>query len=480
MDHEQKSEIVKRDSNETAEDILEKAADLKPSEIAKNMEFVQEILSKANLESESSSVGTPLNRSIVSLPSPPINTGLPLPPSPPNLPPTSLSITNLPPPSSNHPPRPPTKNISQAPPSSTMMMPPRPPSQSVTVPPPPPGMSAPKPHSNSVPIQPVGSKGSNVPTPPAPPGMPNLQPPLPQGPPPPPVSTGPPPPPGMVRPPGGAPPPPPGGPPPPPGSGVPLPPMGIPPPPGMGPGVPPPLLGFGVPQNKVTVKYEKPEEGRVPKKFHWSGMKGFQIKNTLWENLIKKDNDIKVNYKILNKFFCMREDQVAKDTKFKQIGANKNEKQQVSVLDSKATQNVAIILSTFNLTQEEAVTALNQCDEDSLDAENITKLKNIKDSIEESMEQIRAFQGDISDLQESEQFVIAITRIPLFDKRIEAILFKYNFDAEFSLLSDGTSVLKQSYDAISNSDNFKKIIRMILDIGNFLNHKPTKSKYLKI
>lgn len=66
-----------------------------------------------------------------------------------------------------------------------------------------------------------------------------------------------------------------------------------------------------------------------------------------------------------------------------------------------------------------------------------------------------SFSGEIQELSETEQFVVSIFRIPLFEKRIEAIMFKYNFDAEFSLISDNAMILKQSYESIITNEKFK-------------------------
>ena len=144
------------------------------------------------------------------------------------------------------------------------------------------------------------------------------------------------------------------------------------------------------------------------------------------------------------------------------------------VLDAKGTQNISIILSTFQLSLDETLEALCEWDEDKLDVEAIQKLKNIKANMVDSMESIKAYNGDWSDLPEIQAFVINISRIPLFEKRIDAITFKYNFDVEYTLLSDNVNLLKQSYDAISTNVKFKQIIRIILDVGNFLNYKTSK------
>ena len=157
---------------------------------------------------------------------------------------------------------------------------------------------------------------------------------------------------------------------------------------------------------------------------------------------------------------------------------------QLKVLEASAIQNISIILSTYSLGLEETLQAINTNDEDKLDIEVIQKLKNI---LSDSKDQAKKFQGKVEDLDDTEKFVVSIVRIPLFgnlsllifivDKRIDAIFFKYNFDAEYSMISNNVSMLKQSYEAISQNSKFQTLIRMILDIGNFLNYKSPKGNW---
>ena len=146
----------------------------------------------------------------------------------------------------------------------------------------------------------------------------------------------------------------------------------------------------------------------------------------------------------------------------------------VNVLDARGSQNISIILSTFQLSLDDALEALRECDEDKLDAEVIQKLKNIKANMVDSLESIKQYTGDCSDLSEIESFVVSLSRIPLYEKRIDSVAFKYNFDIEYTLLSDNVNLLKQAYDAISSNNKFKQIMRIILDVGNFLNYKTPK------
>jgi hypothetical protein len=105
---------------------------------------------------------------------------------------------------------------------------------------------------------------------------------------------------------------------------------------------------------------------------------------------------------------------------------------------------------------------------------DLTPVKPDEGLVPKSMDQVKRFDGNPQDLSYTEKFVINLVRIPLFDKRIDAILFKYNFDAEFSLLSDNVTILKQSHDSIKSNEKFHKMLRMVLDIGNFLNYKTPK------
>ncbi|CAI2377211.1 unnamed protein product [Moneuplotes crassus] len=452
---------------------------------------------------------TPAN----SLPPPPAPTSSSSPPSQPPPPPPSLSspsgATKLPAPpglsqlpgaappqtGSTIPPAPPGKEVAT---SSNAVTPPPPPgtgipSSELGIPKPPPSIGAPPPPGvGGLPQPPVvdgppptpGVGGPPLPPgvggPPLPPGVGVPPPPGVGGPPPPgtsippPPGSGPPPPPGSgpPPPPGSGPPPPPGaGIPPPPGRGVPLPPGGIPLPPGMG-GTPGIMKKVGPDLTPI-----KPNEGLVPKRLNWNGLKKMQIRNTYWEDLSKNKNEIEINYRRLNKYFCNKESEIKKN-KISIKKANNEEKKKIEVLQAQTSQNVSIILSTYQLSTEETVQALKDTNEDILDFELVQKLRNVFYSISDSIEAVNSFEGSIEDLNKTEQFIVSIMRVPFFEIRINAINFKYNFDADIAIMSDNISLLKQSYEAISTNDKFKKLIRMILEIGNFLNFKTPKGNCL--
>lgn len=114
-----------------------------------------------------------------------------------------------------------------------------------------------------------------------------------------------------------------------------------------------------MPNKQPDLPTVKPDEGLIPKRFHWSSMKKLQIKGTYWEQLLKVEDGIKINYKILNKFFCEKESDIKKKAKKGPKVTSSSQKMQVKVLDPKASQNIAIILSTYSLGMEDTIRALN-------------------------------------------------------------------------------------------------------------------------
>lgn len=215
-------------------------------------------------------------------------------------------------------------------------------------------------------------------------------------------------------------------------------------------------------------------EGLVPKRFNWNAFKKFNIRGTYWEELFKVKNDIKINDRILNKFFCEKAENIAKKQSKMMKTVNKNDAKTVSVLDAKSMQNIAIILSTYKLPIEDTVTALLECDEDVIDTEIALKLNSCIQNIADSIDNVRNYKGSLSDISETEIFIVSMVRIPLYDKRISALMFKYNFNSEYTILSDNVNMLKNAYNSIKASEKFKKLMRMVLDIGNFLNFKTPK------
>ncbi|XP_061582016.1 protein diaphanous homolog 1-like [Cololabis saira] len=387
--------------------------------------------------------------------SPGQNAGMPPPPPPPPLPgQVSIPVPQAPPP----PPLPGHAGIPPPPPLPGMPGPPPPP--------PLPGMPGPPP--------PPPLPGMPGPPPPPPlPGMP--------GPPPPPPlpgMPGPPPPPPLPGMPGPPPPPPlPGmaGPPPPP----PLPGMGPPPPPPPGgPGMPPPppfgMGGWGVaapPSLPFGLQPKKDYKPEVQlKRANWSKIGPEDLsENSFW---IKAKEGQFENNELFAKLTLTFSSQTK--TKKEQDGGDEKKQQtkkkvkELKILDSKSSQNLSIFLGSFRLPYEEIKNAVLQVNEKILTESLIQNLiKQLPAADQLSV--LGEMKDEYDDLAESEQFGVVISSVKRLTPRLQAILFRLQFEEQLNNIKPDVVSVTAACEELRKSDTFAKLLQIILLVGNYMN-----------
>ncbi|XP_010224807.1 PREDICTED: protein diaphanous homolog 1, partial [Tinamus guttatus] len=379
----------------------------------------------------------PLPDSSGTIPPPP-----PLPPPPPPLP---GSFGTIPPP----PPLP----------SSGTIPPPPPLPSSGTIPPPPP-----LPSSGTIPPPPpLPSSGTIPPPPPLPGSLPGAIPPLP---PLPGVSSVgipvAPPLPGMS---GGIPPPPP-----PPGApGIP------PPPPGMGAPPPPPALSGWGPCAAPVLPY-----GLAPKKAYKPDV---QLRRANWSKIVAEDLSQDCFWTKATKEEFESEDLFAKltvtfsaQTKSKKEQEGGEEKKttqkkkvkELKVLDSKTAQNLSIFLGSFRMPYEEIKTVILEVNEAVLTESMIQNL--IKQMPEpEQLKMLAELKDEYNDLAEPEQFGVVISSVSRLRPRLNAILFKLQFNEQIENIKPEIVSVTAACEEVRKSKSFSGLLEFILLVGNFMN-----------
>ncbi|KAJ5075930.1 protein diaphanous [Anaeramoeba ignava] len=289
-------------------------------------------------------------------------------------------------------------------------------------------------------------------------------PPPPMGGPPPPMG-GPPPPMGGPPPPMGGPPPPMGGPPPP--MGGPPPPMGGPPPP-MGAGPPPPMGGPPIPMGPPKKKSVKPKQPM--KNLHWDKIPPIKIDNTLWKDL--DEDEIEFQEDDFVESFAKK---IIPPPNPKENNGNGGDvvveqpkKQKIQLIDGKKSTNIALVLPSFKMSNEEIKIAIFEVDENKLTEHNISTLQSSIPTDEE-MESLKNFEGDKNDLFESEQFLLEIIQVPRLKQRIESMFFKKQFPQLMEDIVPNINALKNATEQLKTSKNFQRFLEIILAFGNFMN-----------
>ncbi|KAM6952969.1 protein diaphanous homolog 1 [Lycodopsis pacificus] len=346
------------------------------------------------------------------------------------------------------------------------------PGQHAGIPPPPPlppmpGMPAPPP-------PPPLPGHAGIPPPPPLPGM--------AGPPPPPPlpgMTGPPPPPPL---PGMGPPPPPpppgfpGMPPPPPGPGMP------PPPPfGMGGwGAPaPPQLPFGLQPKKdykpeVQLKRANwskigPEE--LSENSFWTSVKEEQFENnelfaklTLAFSSQTKTTKAVIRHVTSVSFCISKKEQGGGDEK----QLLKKKVKELKILDSKCSQNLSIFLGSIRVPYEEIKNAVLQVNEKVITESMVQNLIKLLPEAEQ-MTVLGEMKDEYDDLAESEQFGVVMSGVKRLMPRLQAILFKLQFEEQLNNIKPDVVSVTAACEELSKSKTFPKLLQIILVVGNYMN-----------
>ncbi|XP_015436894.1 PREDICTED: formin-2-like isoform X2 [Dufourea novaeangliae] len=400
----------------------------------------------------------------------------PPPPPPPSTAPTNSVITSAPPP----PPPPPTPSIASIPPPP----PPPPPvpslstpligglCESSSIPPPPPPPPPPAPSIS-------GIGGPPIPPPPPPPSLIGG---IPPPPPPPPGIGGPPPP----------PPPPPiggiaGGPPPPPlfgapGTGPPPPP----PPPGAFPTtqgpcpLPAPPVGGWNPASRAHMRKE-PMCPEVPMKpLYWTRLLVPAVptergsvdvldspaQGPVWAELEEETNlDMKEFAGLFSRQVTER-----KPVKKADDSTKPSKVQTAKILDSKRSKTVGILEKSLRVDFCEVENAVYNLDTSVISLEALQQIYEIRPTATE-LEDIKSFEEVNPEvpLDQPEVFLKKLSCINHFSERIACLMFQSEFHDAISLVSSKLTNLRTTCDFLRNSSSLKKVIALVLTLGNYMN-----------
>ncbi|KAM9064838.1 protein diaphanous homolog 1 [Sarcophilus harrisii] len=420
-----------------------------------------------------SHIPPPLASGINVPPPPPLPGGINIPPPPP--PPPLPGGAGIPPP----PPLPGGAGIPPPPPlpggTGIPLPPPLPGGPGIPPPPPLPGGAGippppPLPGGAGIPPPPPLPGGAGIPPPPPLPGGAGIPPPppLPGGagiPPPPPLPGG-----------AGMPPPPPplpgGIPPPPPLSGVP----GIPPPPpGMGMPPPPPAFGgLGVtaapvlPYGLVPKKLYKPEvQLRRP---NWSKFVAEDLSQDCFWTKVKEDRfeNNELFAKLTHTFSAQTKTKKDQEGGEEKKSVQKKKVKELKVLDSKTAQNLSIFLGSFRMPYQEIKAVILEVNEAVLTESMVQNL--IKQMPEpEQLKMLSELKDEYDDLAESEQFGVVMGTVPRLRPRLNAILFKLQFNEQVENIKPEIVSVTAACEEVRKSENFSSLLEITLLVGNYMN-----------
>uniref|UniRef100_I3JBL6 Diaphanous related formin 1 n=1 Tax=Oreochromis niloticus TaxID=8128 RepID=I3JBL6_ORENI len=273
------------------------------------------------------------------------------------------------------------------------------------------------------------------------------------------------------------------GPPPPP----PLPGMGPPPPPPGGPGIPPPLPcpgmaspfgmgGWGAPAPPALPFGLKPKKEYKPevqlKRANWSKIGPEDLsENSFW---IKAKEDQFENNELFAKLTLTFSSQTKSKSKKEQDGgdekkqAQKKKVKELKVLDTKSSQNLSIFLGSFRIPYEEIKNAILQVNEKVLTESMVQNLiKQLPGP--DQLGVLAEMKDEYDDLAESEQFGVVMSGVKRLMPRLQAILFKLQFEEQLNNIKPDVVSVTAACEELRKSETFARLLQIILLVGNYMN-----------
>ncbi|KAM3411627.1 hypothetical protein ACQJBY_003354 [Aegilops geniculata] len=138
------------------------------------------------------------------------------------------------------------------------------------------------------------------------------------------------------------------------------------------------------------------------------------------------------------------------------------------VLDPEKEQSIAILMRALNVTPDEVSDALLHGNGECLGAELLETLVKMAPTKEEELK-LRDFTGESSKLGSVECFLKAVLDIPFAFKRIDAMLYRANFENEITYLRKCFQTIEAACDDLRGSRLFLKILEAVLRTGNRMN-----------
>lgn len=136
------------------------------------------------------------------------------------------------------------------------------------------------------------------------------------------------------------------------------------------------------------------------------------------------------------------------------------------LLDPKKSQNIAILLRALNVTSEEVCDALLQGT--GLTTELLETLVKMAPTREEAA-RLKVYNGDISKLGPGERFLKALLDIPNAFQRVDAMMFRANFEEDVVCIQNSLETLELACKELRCSRLFLKLLEAVLKTGNRMN-----------
>ncbi|CAM0871670.1 unnamed protein product [Alopecurus aequalis] len=208
--------------------------------------------------------------------------------------------------------------------------------------------------------------------------------------------------------------------------------------------------------------------GGLPKlkPLHWDKVRATSDRAMVWDQL--KSSSFQLDEDMIEALFMNNSMPAAPPRDAGRKASAPPFRQEERVLDPKKAQNIAILLRALNVTREEVSDALLDGNAECLGSELLETLVKMAPTKEEEVK-LRDYSGDLAKLGTAERFLKTVLDIPFAFKRVDAMLYRANFETEINYLRKSFETLEAACEDLRGSRLFLKLLEAVLRTGNRMN-----------
>uniref|UniRef100_A0A8C1QNJ8 Formin-like 3 n=1 Tax=Cyprinus carpio TaxID=7962 RepID=A0A8C1QNJ8_CYPCA len=257
------------------------------------------------------------------------------------------------------------------------------------------------------------------------------------------------------------------------GACVPIPPPPPPPLPGTSPSV---ILSVGL--SAIRIKKPLKTKFRLPI-FNWTALKPNQINGTVFNEIDDERVLEELDLEKFEELFKTKAqgpvvDLLCSKSKVPHKAVNK-----VQLLDANRSKNLAITLRKANKTSEEICKAIQMFDLKALPVDFVECLMRFLPTEAESklLRQYERERRPLDQLAEEDRFMLLFSKIERLTQRMSIITFVGNFNDNVNMLTPQLNAIIAASASVKSSPKLKKILEIILAVGNYMNSSKRGSVY---
>uniref|UniRef100_A0A672LC80 Formin-like protein 3 n=1 Tax=Sinocyclocheilus grahami TaxID=75366 RepID=A0A672LC80_SINGR len=230
----------------------------------------------------------------------------------------------------------------------------------------------------------------------------------------------------------------------------------------------------------VAIRIKKPikTKFRLPV-FNWTALKPNQINGTVFNEIDDERVLEELDLEKFEELFKTKAqgpvvDLLCSKSKVPHKAVNK-----VQLLDANRSKNLAITLRKANKTSEEICKAIQTFDLKALPVDFVECLMRFLPTEAESklLRQYERERRPLDQLSEEDRFMLLFSKIERLTQRMSIITFVGNFNDNVNMMTPQLNAIIAASASVKSSPKLKKILEIILALGNYMNSSKRGSVY---